>query len=176
MRRNVRKAAAVMLLCGAGCSTMRPGVLPVVGQAAPGFTYTAGRATQVFPVALPTVQPATLSALDDLRMVNPLTHLEAGSVVVNATTADNSRVHVMLRPEPSGTLVTARIGLFGDEPLSRALMDRIAVRLGTLPPSAAPVDPPSEPDRNPYFSRSAVSDEEMFKDKADAPYRGEPSP
>jgi hypothetical protein len=66
--------------------------------------------------------------------------------------------------------VTIRIGWFGDEPLSRALMDRIGIRLGTLPPAAIPVEPPSSPAGNPFFSKNAVSDAEMLKDQADAPY------
>ncbi|MHC5542385.1 DUF3568 family protein, partial [Singulisphaera rosea] len=80
------------------------------------------------------------------------------------------------RPNPGATRVSVRIGWFGDEPLSKALMDRIGVRLGTLPPTAIPTDPPSEPGSNPYFSKSAIPDSVMLRDQADAIYRDSPVP
>ena len=112
------------------------------------------------------------AALDDLRIHSIRRTSEEGTVLLEGTTADNRRASVTLHPQNAGTRVSTRLGLFGDEPLSRALMDRINVRLGVLPPSAVPVDPPSEPGKNPYFSRPANPDEETLKDKAAAQYQG----
>lgn len=183
MRRIARTATvgavlAVIAATGAGCSTISPAALSAVGGTtpSPGFSYSAGRAVQSFALPPGKVQPALLSAMDDLRMHSTAITQEGPNTVVQATTANNHRATIMLRPEPTGSHVSARIGMFGDEPLSRALMDRVAVRLGTVPPKPIPAEAPSEPASNPYFSRTAVSDEVMLKDQADAPYRGSAFP
>jgi hypothetical protein len=174
-------ATAAALFCaaaGSGCATVRPAAVAALGDRPGGGTsYLAGRATQTVAAPISTVQPAVLAALDDLRMGTIRQTSEAGTLLFETTTADNRRATVSLHPMPAGgTRITARIGLFGDEPLTRALMDRIGIRLGALPPAAIPVDPPSSPDPNPFFSRSAVPDDVMLKDKADAPYRNSDAP
>jgi Protein of unknown function (DUF3568) len=185
MRRIARTARASAILAaiatagaGAGCSTIAPAALSAVGNASssPGFSYAAGRAYQSYALPPAKVQPALLSAVDDLRMHSVAVTQEGSNTVVQATTANNHRATIMLRPEPTGSHISVRIGMFGDEPLSRALMDRVSVRLGTLPPTAIPAEAPSEPASNPFFSRTAVPDEVMLKDQADAPYRGSAFP
>ncbi len=183
MRRIARTAAASALFAaiagaGAGCSTIPPAALTAVGNTTPtpAFSYSAGRALQSFALPPSKVQPALLAAVDDLRMQSVSVTQEGSNTVVQATTPSNHRATIMLRPEPTGSHISARIGMFGDEPFSRALMDRVAVRLGTAPPKAIPAETPSAPASNPYFSRTAVSDEVMLKDQADAPYRGSAFP
>ena len=177
-----RTALPAMLLwttmAGQGCRTMTgPASLSALAEpSASGFSYSAGRAIQSFAFAPQSVEPAASAAMDDLRIHSLRRTSEEGTVVLEGNTADNRRASVTIHPQNAGTRVSARLGLFGDEPLSRALMDRINVRLGTLPPSAIPVDPPSEPGRNPYFSRTAISDEEMLKDQADAHFKGSAFP
>lgn len=141
-----------------------------------GYSYFGGRAVQTFGQMPATVQPALVSALDDLRIQNVRQITDGGAVIFEGTTADNRKASVTLRPHASGTRLSARIGLFGDELLSRAVMDRVGVRLGTLPPTAIPAEPPSQPASNPYFSKSAIPDSEMLKDHAEAYYRDSPSP
>ena len=183
MRRIARTATASAVLAaiaatGPGCSTISPAALATAGSTAPSpsFSYSAGRAVQSYTLPPARVQPALLAAMDDLRMHSTAVTQEGPNTIIQASTANNSRATIMLRPEPTGSHVSARIGMFGDEPLSRALMDRVAVRLGTAPPKPIPAEPPSEPASNPYFSRTAVSDEVMLKDQADAPYRGSAFP
>jgi hypothetical protein len=175
-RRRVALTAAALLAAtaGSGCMTVQPAAVTAQngGNGTTGFSYLGGRATQTFAPGPAAVQPAVLAAMDDLRMTAVRQTKEPGSLVLEGTTADNRRAAVTIHPQPGGaTRLTTRIGLFGDEPLSRALMDRVAIRLGALPPSAIPVEPPSSPGANPFFSRSAVSDAVMLKDQADAPYR-----
>jgi hypothetical protein len=113
--------------------------------------------------------------MEDLRIQSVRQISDGGAIVFEGTTADNRRASATIRPRPrNSTLLTARIGLFGDEALSRALMDRVAIRLNALPPSAIPVDPPSTPGGNPFFSRSAVPDSQMLQGAAEAPYRSSP--
>ena len=181
MRRIALTTAALLAASAAsGCHTTSPSTLSASNQnptssavADPEstFSYAAGRAIQTFPQSTATLQPIVLSALEDLRIHSVTLTREVGAVVFKGTTASAARASVTLRPTPDGSRLSARIGLFGDEPLSRALMDRVGIRLGSLPPSAIPAEPPSEPDKNPYFSRDAVPDSEMLKDQAEAPYR-----
>jgi Protein of unknown function (DUF3568) len=180
MRRSALLVLTLPLIwiVAAGCSSVRPFAASSVSDGASGdFAYVAGRATRTFPAPPATVQPAVLSALDDLRVGAIRRSNNGGTMVIEGTTADNRKALLTLGTQPgTGSRLTARVGIFGDEPLSRALMDRVAIRLGTLPPTAVPVDPPSSPDANPYFSRKAVPDALMLKDQADAPFRASPTP
>ena len=80
-------------------------------------------------------------------------------------------VKVTIRSFQGQTQVGVRAGWFGDEAMSKAPLDRVGVRLGNQPPEAIPTETPSTPAGNPFFSRKAVSDLEMFRDIAEAPYR-----
>ena len=153
------------------CSTMSTGAMNSLANAGTSYSYGAGRATQNFAYPPTTVQPAVLAAMEDLR-IQAVRQINDGSTIVfEGTTADNRNASVTLRPNSLGTRLTARVGLFGDQALSRAIMDRIGIRLGSLPPAAIPEEPPSTPASNPYFSRSAISDAEMLKDRLDNPDR-----
>jgi hypothetical protein len=75
----------------------------------------------------------------------------------------------------------ARIGLLGDEALSRALSDRVGIRLAESTNSTPPANSTSNGQTtttvgNPYFSKTAVSDEEMLKGIADAHFQDRPTP
>lgn len=169
MRRIALWTAACAVAAAPGCTTVAPVAGPAL--AAGEFSYTAGRATQDFAYPAATVQSAVSAALEDLRIHSVRQTHDAGSVLFEGTTADHRRALVTLRPHRGAARLTARIGWFGDEPLSRALMDRVGVRLGSLPPSAIPAEPPSSPGSNPYFSRSAVPDAVMLRDQAESRYR-----
>jgi hypothetical protein len=184
MRRRIAGAALALFAAATagGCQTVNLSALKHPGRPgdkpgdSPGYSYAAGRAVQSFDRPPTAVQPAVIAALDDLRIENLRQTNDGGVIVFEGTTADARKASVTLRPSPAGSRLSARFGLFGDEPMSRALMDRVGVRLGSLPPSGIPTDIPSEPARNPYFSRTAVPDSVMLKDQADAPFRSSPVP
>ena len=178
MRRIAPATLAVLTLTfGGGCRTVRTDALTGTGGSSGDYSYVGGRAAQTLASTPINVQPAVLSALDDLRFTSVRQINEAGAIVFEGTTPDNRRASVTLRPHPAGTTrLTARIGMFGDEPLSRALVDRVAIRMGTAAPQPIPDSAPSEPGSNPYFSKSAVSDADMLRDRADAPYRNSDAP
>jgi len=161
-------------MVSAGCKTVTPMAGNVIDGS--GFSYSAGRATQDFGCAPQALQSSITGAMDDLRFHSVRQTTDAGSIVYNGTTADDRRVSLLIHPYQGQSRVSVRIGWFGDEPLSRALLDRIGVRLGTLPPAAIPVDPPSSPASNPFFSRDAIPDSEMLREQAEAPYRDTPVP
>ena len=137
---------AAVLFAGAalsGCSTVSPVAAPAL--AVTGFSYSVGRGTQDFAAPTDKAQAAVLGAMDDLRIHSVHQTHEPGAVFFEGTTADDRRAIVTVRPYGGGTRLTTRIGLLGDEPLSRALMDRTGIRLGTLPPAPIPEKVPSKP-------------------------------
>ena len=103
--------------------------------------------------------------------MSPRGKRDGGVMRVEAQTADNRKVVATIRNHQGITLVAVRVGWFGDEPLSRSLLERVGVRLGSRPPEAIPSAAPSSPSGNPFFARGAVPDSEMLRDFAEAPYR-----
>ena len=168
MRRMAQAAAAFACLISAGCMTVGPVTGPMRGEN--GFSFVAGRATQDFAYPPATLHAAVVAAMNDLRIDAVKQTNDAGAIIFNGTTADGRRVSVTVRPNQGMSHVSTRIGWFGDEPLSKALIDRIGIRLGTLPPAAIPVEPPSSPSGNPFFSKDAIPDSQMLRDQADAMY------
>ncbi len=183
--RSLARVVAVMaMLGGAGSRTDPRGSptkseqgsqpAPPVERPAPTLRYSTGRAMQDFEIPSGTVATAVLEAMDDLSMTVTHRGREGTAAQVEGRTADGRSVAVTLRTQKPFTRVSCRIGWFGDEPLSRTLMRRIGVRLGTLPPEAIPDRLPSAPASNPFFSRDAVPDSEMMRDYYEAPYRSRP--
>ena len=121
-----------------------------------------------------TVTAAVLEAMQDLNIAVTRRDHDGLASQIDGRTADNRGVTITLRPQKPITRVSCRVGWFGDELFSKALLRRVGIRLGTLPPEAIPEKPPSSPAGNPYFSREAVSDYEMMRDYIEAPYRNRP--
>ena len=171
-RRAPRRALLTTLLFAAGCSTTSPFIEPTPKGAGPasGFSYSTGRGVEDFPSTLSIVAPAVTAAMSDLKMDDVRQSHDGAVIRIEGRTSDDRPVSVTLRFRRGATQVGARIGRFGDKPLSRALLERVGVRLGTRTPEAIPDAPPSTPSANPYFSRDAVSDSEMLRDFVDAPY------
>jgi hypothetical protein len=177
--RRIALAATVVLAAsaGAGCQTINPAAVPALGHpdgtssGGSKFSYSGGRAVQTFEQSPTTVHPAVLAALDDLRIESVRQISDGGAVVFEGTTADGRKASLTLRPHPVGSRLSARVGVFGDEALSRALIDRVAIRLGALPPAAIPAKFPSSPSSNPYFTRTGIPDTEALREIAEAPYR-----
>lgn len=170
---SLRQARWIVVLGGAhilsGCATVPP--LADISAASSSFSYSGGRGVQSYSASPSTVIAAIDQALGDLSLTRVRT-IQNGTVVrVEARTADNRQLIATVRSFQGHTQVGVRAGWFGDEPLSKALLNRVAVRLGSAPPEAIPAETPSAPAANPFFSRSAVSDEEMYRDMAEAPYR-----
>ncbi|MDG3005640.1 DUF3568 family protein [Paludisphaera mucosa] len=166
-RRAARRASlAGLVLVSAGCAITTPHVaVPEVG-----FAYSAGQGSQTFAAPPGVVGPAVVESLGDLGMkdVRPL---RDGTVLrYEAVTSDDRSASVTIRSRGGAATAVARVGWFGDEPLSRAILQRVAVRLGERAPEPIPEEAPSKPSANPFFSRSAVPDSVMLRDQADAAY------
>ena len=170
---NVRRIAWGLVLSGPlahiGCATTSPRLERVVNAGE--TSYSGGRAIQDFALPPTKVGSAVTEAMTDLRMTAIEPGRNGAVYKVQAKTEDNRTVMVTLRPHQTQTRMSCRIGLFGDEPLARALLERTGIRLGILPPAPIPDHVPSSPGSNPFFSKSAVPDQEMLRDVMEAPYR-----
>lgn len=139
--------AAFSVWVPAACSTVAP-VTNLELAETPGFSYSAGKATQLFNFPQKTVKKAVMEAMDDLHMrVVRETH-DGVVVFLEGTTADDRKVQVTLRPNQETTRISVKIFWFGDEALSRAFTDRVGIRLGALPPEPIPEKIPSSPTPN----------------------------
>jgi hypothetical protein len=155
-------------LAHSGCATVAPSPERLLSTDS---SYGAGRAIQDFSFPSTQVGTAVTEAMADLKFASIQPGRDGAVYKIQARTQDKRAVMVTLRPHQTQTRVSCRIGTFGDELLSKALLERTGVRLGTLPPAPVPDHVPSSPGSNPFFSRDAVSDDEMLKDTAEAPYR-----
>ena len=130
----------------------------------PTYAYASGTASQGFARTREEVEAALSEAMDDLgiRRVG-LIQADAEQTTVKGRTGDGRRVELALVERGPATEARVRVGLFGDEALAKAVLDRVGVRLGTLPPEAIPSALPSDPEENPDFSREEVPDSVMLR-------------
>ncbi len=93
----------------------------------------------------------------------------SGLIILEGKTVDDRKARVTIQRSGANSTVSAKIGWLGDEPLTRAMLDRIGSRHGTmpLPPSAVEPSKDDKP-RQPLLSRDAVPDSVMLRDQIDA--------
>jgi Protein of unknown function (DUF3568) len=184
MRKVVLGSAVVVALGLAGCQTV--GITGNTALATAGFSYQAGTASQSFPFAATQVQPALLEAMADLKMTSVRQTQEGKATSYHGLTADGRRVSVTVSRVPGAaagaieavetqSVLTARVGWLGDEPLSRALMDRVGIRMGSMPAAAIPSDPPSSPEKGTFFGGRETLPPSVRR-MNDAGYRDTPVP
>jgi hypothetical protein len=175
---RVRQIAGLLILWSTGCACGCATTTTTPGPTAPSIgsesvlepTFSTGRAVQEFPVLAGAAANAVVEAMDDLRMTSVKRGRDGAVYKIDAKTADNRFVTVTVRPHQSTARVCCRVGWLGDEPLSRAILERVGVRLGTLPPAPIPENPPSAASPNPLFSHSGPPDDQFLRDLAEAPY------
>jgi hypothetical protein len=131
-------------------------------------TFSTGRAVQEFPVFPGAAANAVVEAMDDLQMTAVNRDRDGAVYRIDAKSADNRSVTVTVRPHQNTSRVCCRVGWLGDEPLSRAILERVGVRLGTLPPAPIPEKPPAAASNSIPF-HSGPPDLEFLRDLAEAP-------
>ena len=166
--------AGLVVLAASGCATTKPSSIGDVVPASEQYTYSTGRGSQDFALPPVAVKAAVYEAMEDLNMAVVHRGRDGAVSQVDGRTSDDRSVTITIRPQKGVTHVGCRIGWFGDDPLSKTLLQRVGIRLGTQPPEAIPDKPPSTPASNPFFSRDAVPDAVMQRPFADAPYRDRP--
>lgn len=174
MKRSARRVAAILFVLGpwlTGCSTVNS-LVKHEGVAQGAQSVEAAPRGAVELAATPAVlNRAVPEAMADLQMTYIRTRKDNAVYQIDGKTSDRRTVSITIRPGLGKSRLSSRIGWFGDTLLSEALAERVGIRAGLFPPKPIPDQPPSSPDPNPIFSRSAVSDDEMYRDLAEAPYR-----
>jgi hypothetical protein len=167
-------AGAALILPLSGCSTLPKSRAPEEDPPAPTARYTTGRLLQDFAYPASVVAKAIPEAMDELGIPVVRKNRDGTAAQIQGRTPDGRSVVITMRTQPPITRLSCRVGWFGDEPMSRAIMRRVAVRLGALPPEPVPDKLPSRPSPNPYISRTAIPDAVMAQDQIEAPYRNRP--
>jgi hypothetical protein len=160
--------AASML---AGCSTTGPFgreklALPI------GPSYVGGRGMQMFPTSTALLTNVK-DSMSDVGIHSIVQNEDpSGLIILEGRTADDRKARVTLQSSGINSTVSAKISWLGDEPLTRALLDRIGSRQGTMPAQPA-INPSPEPDEKSaekprtqsIFSKDAVPDATMLRDQ-----------
>ena len=175
MRRNWTVGMLIGASMLAGCSTTGPFgreklALPI------GPSYVGGRGMQMFPTS-PTLLANVKDAMSDVGVYAIVQNEDpSGLIVLEGQSADARKVRVTILTSGKNSTVSAKVGWLGDEPLTRALLDRVGSRQGLLPPPPSlPEDAESKPIRTqPIFSRDAVSDATMLQDHIQSGYMPAP--
>ena len=180
-RRRIARGSCLALVIAAqvpiGCSMVTHAGGPTLG--ATGYLYQGGQASRGFPYTAEAIRGATIEAMTDLGIQAVQQSADGpGAVRLDGQTVDGRRATIRIGV---GALpvVAVRVGWFGDEPLSRAILDRIGIRLGTLPVEAIPAEPPSDPGGptlNSFFSRGEVRPGTPLPIDGDVGYRDSPIP
>jgi hypothetical protein len=170
MRRT--RMAGIILAASifAGCSTTGPFgrerlALPI------GPSYVGGRGMQMFPTSTALLANVK-EAMSDVGIHSVVQNEDpSGLIILEGKTVDDRKARVTLQSSGINSTVSAKISWLGDEPLTRALLDRIGSRQGTMPPqpavnaSSETDDPAAEKPRTQIFSRDAVPDATMLRDQ-----------
>ncbi len=175
MRRNsvLGMILAVSLL--AGCSTT--GAFSREKLALPvGPSYVGGRGVQLFPTS-PRLLDNVKDSMSELNMHTLVQNEDpSGLTIVEATSAAGQKVRTTIQTSGKNSTVSVKVGWFGDEPLTRALLDRIGSKQGNLPPQPAAGPTGTEDDavekaadqaRPKFLSRQAVPDSVMLRDQVE---------
>ena len=152
-----------------GCSTTSPFgrerlALPI------GPSYVGGRGMQMFPTS-PELLTNVKGGMADVGIHSILQNEDpSGLIILEGRTVDDRKARVTVQTSGVNSTVSAKVSWLGDEPLTRAMLDRIGSRQGTIP--SQPSNPrdaeePSEakPGSPGLFSRDAVPDTTMLRDQ-----------
>lgn len=127
---------------------------------------------QMFPTS-PTLLANTKDAMSDVGIHSIIQNEDpAGLIILEGRTADDRKTRVTIQSSGVNSTVSAKVGWMGDEPLTRAMLDRLGSHQGTMPPAPDADDSTatselengkSGPGR--MLSRDAVPDAVMLRDQ-----------
>ena len=124
------------------------------------------------------MRKVAVEALGDLRIASIRETIEPDtSLILDGTTGDGRSARLTIRPLGAFTVTTARVGLLGDEALSKAIMDRIGIRLGTMPPAAIPAEVPtsSQSPLQTLSNKKPLTDTSIIRNQFPTNYHDSPS-
>jgi hypothetical protein len=174
MRRNQMLGTILAVSLFVGCSTTGPFNREKLSLPT-GPSYVGGRGIQLFPTS-PKLLPNIKDAMSELNMHSIVQNEDpSGLIVLEGKTAAEVNIRTTVQTSGVNSTVSVKIGWFGDEPLTRALLDRIGLKQGKLPeqpnPNAATTDTDEKAAEKPksqgIFSRDAVPDAVMLRDQVE---------
>jgi hypothetical protein len=119
----VMSLAAVLTL-GGGCALFVVGA--AAGAGAGTYAYVNGELKETEGVTFDTAYNATLAALSDLQYAVVSKPKDTAAATITARTATDKKVVVVLTKQSATTTeIRVRVGIFGDESLSRVVLDKI---------------------------------------------------
>jgi hypothetical protein len=111
------------LLMNSGCAAV------LVGGAAGTVLYVKGELHSTEGASLDRAWNATQAAIGDMGFTVTAKDKDAVSAELNAITADGKRIKIVLNREADNvTEISIRVGTFGDESMSRLILERIRKR------------------------------------------------
>src|SRR5262245_842241 len=128
------KRVTLVLLCSAlllatsGCLLFVAGA--AAGAGAAGYAYANGVLKATEPSPLDNVWSATIGAMKDLQYSVTKQAKDALTGDLTARTATDKKIEIQLKKlSDNSTEISIRVGTFGDENLSRVILDKIKNRL-----------------------------------------------
>ena len=121
---------ATLLVFANGCILLGIGAVAAGGAA--GYAYVDGEEKATVGYSIDRTWSATQGAMKDLEF--PVTSQAKDSLEANLTArnASNTEIKINLKNiSPTATEIRVRVGTFGDESLSRIILDKINARLAS---------------------------------------------
>ncbi|MDG3007714.1 DUF3568 family protein [Paludisphaera mucosa] len=159
MSRLVPSIITLVALSTLGCRSI--GRFPGIDPTDYAYSYFNGKVTQVYQFTVPQVESSALEALVDMGFRKIDGSREDGDVVIYAKTLDHRPACVTIRRRNAMSVLSVRIGLEGDEMVSEAFIQRVALNLGTIPRTILPLEPTlrrrSDPPMPPHVESSVTT-------------------
>ena len=115
---------AVVMAFGGGCALFLIGGAAAAG--AGGYAYVNGELKETEGVTLDAAYKATLAAMSDMQFAVVTKPKDAATATITVRNAKDEKIVITLNKQSATTTeVRVRVGTFGDENLSRQILDKI---------------------------------------------------
>ena len=112
--------------------------------------------TQVYQETVPQLKSSVMEALADLGYTGVTCEEDAGIITIRATTVDHRPARITISPRNTMSSMTVKIGHVGDEMVSQALIQRVAMNFGELPRTVIPMEPTLQRRADPLRPRRPI--------------------
>jgi hypothetical protein len=128
------KKSVLLVLVVASLALLNGCILFVAGGAAAAgagtVAYVNGELKDTEDHSLDPVHDATVAGVQDMQYVIVNTAKDAGQFKLTVRTATDQKIDItLIKQSPNSTEIRIRVGTFGDEQLSRQLLDKIKAHL-----------------------------------------------
>jgi hypothetical protein len=146
---------------GAGCRSVEPPLRPDPG--ATGYAFINPYAVQRYVYPAPIVERAAIEAMADMKIDAVKRTTKPDGVSLKGFMYDGRYTCVAIEDHGRNSIVSVAVDVYGDEPVSKILLERIGIRLATLPQAI-----------NPPFDPRAMTDSITHRGQDVEGYRGAP--